>query len=208
VNVSMRINAYKPWPAASPDSIPLCSIPKWDFNWQFFYAFRKPVKVPAGYVLYAKHEYDNTTNNPENPNNPPKDISAGPATTDEMLFDSFSWMEYQTGDENIDIEHILSHDTLINNTTPVNEITVNNITSYTFPNPFTESTTLIVLNQKAADCKLKLFDIYGKEVSENVQRTSDSFVIQRGNLPSGVYFYSLSNGKSSGSGKIVITPGK
>ena len=205
VNVSMFVCAYK---ASPKDTIPLINIPKWDFNWQGAYTFRNLVKVPAGYKLYARHVYDNTTNNPDNPNNPPQSVSAGTNTTDEMLFDSFAWLNYKAGDDTINISNILEHDSLIDNPTLVNEITTNQITSYTFPNPFNESTTLIVTNQRAADCKLQLFDIYGNEVSAEVQRLSDAFIIRRGNLTSGVYFYSLSDGKSSGSGKLVLTPNK
>jgi hypothetical protein len=33
------------------DTIPLISIPNWDFKWEGNYFFPKPVKIPAGYTL-------------------------------------------------------------------------------------------------------------------------------------------------------------
>ncbi len=201
VNVSMLVYAYK----ASPvDTIPLIRIPNWDFGWQGMYVHKNMVKVPAGYKLGSKHVYDNTTNNPNNPNNPPIAVVAGTNTTDEMLFDSFQWMLYQPGDENINIGNLLSGDSLLNS---INEMMASSedISSYVYPNPVTESATLIVMNEKAANCELRFFDIYGKEVPMEVTRKADAFSIRRGKLPAGTYFYTLNTDKFTGSGKIILT---
>ena len=199
----MLVYAYRTSPA---DTIPLIHIPNWDFAWQGLYVHPHLVKVPAGYKLFSKHIYDNTTNNPNNPNNPPKTVKAGTSTSNEMLFDSFEWMYYQSGDDTINIGNQLNGDTLF--TTSVNElpVTSQSITSYVFPNPANESATLIVTNERIANCDLKIFDIYGNKVSMDIARTADAFIIRKGNLPSGVYFYSLSAGKFIGSGKIVWMP--
>ena len=84
---------------------------KWHFNWQGNYYYPKLLKVPSGYTIHSDHFYDNTTNNPDNPT--PVAVSAGTATTDEMLFDGAQWLIYQTGDENIDIAALLKCDTLL-----------------------------------------------------------------------------------------------
>jgi hypothetical protein len=203
VNRSMLIYGFK----ASPvDSIKLIRVPKWNFDLQDSYVYPHMVKIPSGYKLGAKHFYDNTTNNPYNPSNPPKDVKAGTSTTDEMLFDSFEWMYYQTGDELIKIGDLLANDSLLS--TSVKEVLQTNIHSYFYPNPVNESATLIILNEQVSNCNLKMFDIYGKEVAMNVTRNADSFSISRGNMPSGVYFYTLSAGKFSGSGKIILMPNK
>lgn len=201
VNKSMLVYAYK---ASPTDTIPLIRIPNWDFEWQGSYTHKNMVKVPAGYKLGSKHVYDNTTNNPNNPSNPPQPVSAGTSTTDEMLFDSFQWMYYQAGDENINIGNLLSADSLL---TFVNELPTASagIVSYVYPNPAAECVTLIVTNEKAANCGLQFFDIYGKNISIEAIRKADAFSIRRGKLPAGTYFYSLRSAESSGSGKIVFT---
>jgi hypothetical protein len=200
--IDMLVYAYRTSPA---DTIPLIHIPKWDFNWQGLYVHPHLVKVPLGYKLFSRHKFDNTTNNPDNPSNPPVNVSAGTSTTNEMLFDSFEWMYYQTGDENIDIGNLLSGDSLLSSVSepPVSSETIN---SYVFPNPVNESATIIVVNERVANCEIKFFDIYGKKIVVDVRRNTDSFTIRKANLPSGVYFYTLSSGKFTGSGKIILMP--
>lgn len=92
--------------ATSPkgDTIRLISVPQWDFHWQGGYTFKNPVRVPRGSKLFYEATYDNTMNNLENPNNPPKLVRWGESTTDEMLLCYFHWLPYQAGDEQIDME--------------------------------------------------------------------------------------------------------
>lgn len=201
VNKSMRINATN-----GTDSIRLIQILNWDFNWEGVYVHKKMLKVPAGYKLSAKHVYDNTTNNPNNPNNPPKMLAFNYHTSDEMLFDSFEWLTYQAGDENIDIEEILSNDPLIVTSTDANPVSVQTIDSYVYPNPVSDAATLVITNQKAANCQVKLFDAFGKEVSAVITRSSDVFQINRGNLAAGLYYYTVTSDNYSGSGKFMVMP--
>jgi hypothetical protein len=86
------------------DTIEIFDIPEWDFEWQLSYQFRQPIHLPFGTKLIAEATYDNTVNNPHNPSNPPVNVFAGEATTDEMFLIFFSYMTYQTGDENIVFE--------------------------------------------------------------------------------------------------------
>jgi mono/diheme cytochrome c family protein len=62
----------------------LINIADWDFNWQGMYRYATPVALPAGTRLSLEAFYDNSSNNPRNPNNPPKAVSWGEETTDEM----------------------------------------------------------------------------------------------------------------------------
>ncbi|MGH9769875.1 MAG: hypothetical protein ACREAB_20825 [Blastocatellia bacterium] len=62
----------------------LINIIDWDFNWQGNYLFKDPVALPAGTRLQLSCVFDNSTDNPRNPNNPPKIVRWGEATTDEM----------------------------------------------------------------------------------------------------------------------------
>lgn len=89
------------------DTIPLIKIPQWDFRWQYFYTFKKPVKIPAGSVIQAIGVYDNTVNNPRNPFNPPQTVSerqGSMRTTDEMFQFIINYVLYREGDETISLE--------------------------------------------------------------------------------------------------------
>jgi hypothetical protein len=63
---------------------PLLWINDWDFNWQDSYEYTKPIRLPKDAVVNAVFTYDNTTNNPRNPNNPPKRVRHGENSTDEI----------------------------------------------------------------------------------------------------------------------------
>lgn len=86
-------------------TIPLIEIEDWDFHWQGFYDFRNPIRIPQGSTLMGSATYDNTSANPNNPNNPPQMVTAGEATTEEMMLIFFSWTYYAPGDENIVIDN-------------------------------------------------------------------------------------------------------
>jgi hypothetical protein len=89
------------------DTIRLIHIPSWNFNWQFFYTFKKMVKIPAGSKIVVEGVFDNTTNNPFNPFNPPqfvKDNNGSMRTTDEMFQFIVNYLPYIEGDENISLE--------------------------------------------------------------------------------------------------------
>jgi len=62
----------------------LIKITDWDFGWQYTYDFEKPIDLPKGTVLNVVAHFDNSEGNPHNPNHPPKLVTWGEATTDEM----------------------------------------------------------------------------------------------------------------------------
>ena len=62
----------------------LIDIEDWDFNWQGMYRYKDPIAVPIGATVSLEAHYDNSTGNVRNPNNPPKPVSWGEQTTDEM----------------------------------------------------------------------------------------------------------------------------
>jgi hypothetical protein len=66
------------------DSKDLVRIPDWDFNWQERYYFNQPVRLPRGTRLEVSITYDNSAGNPNNPANPPKRVTFGRESTDEM----------------------------------------------------------------------------------------------------------------------------
>ena len=62
----------------------LLQIDAWDFNWQDGYEYTKPVFLPEGTRVEMRTVFDNSADNPRNPNQPPKRVTTGWKTTDEM----------------------------------------------------------------------------------------------------------------------------
>jgi Flp pilus assembly protein TadD len=77
-----RVDAW----AELPDGkrLSLLKIDHWDINWQASYTYRKPVFLPAGTNVAMRIGYDNSADNPRNPNQPPKMVRAGNRSQDEM----------------------------------------------------------------------------------------------------------------------------
>jgi peroxiredoxin len=63
---------------------PLVWIDDWQFNWQETYVYNKPIALPRGTRIDLEAFYDNTSDNPLNPNNPPKFVRWGEESSDEM----------------------------------------------------------------------------------------------------------------------------
>ena len=59
-------------------------IKDWDFDWQGQYRYKTPLELPAGTRIDMVYTYDNTSDNPRNPSNPPQRVRRGEQTTDEM----------------------------------------------------------------------------------------------------------------------------
>ncbi|MBI1307151.1 MAG: hypothetical protein GC181_11165 [Bacteroidetes bacterium] len=92
------------------DTIPLIRINRWDFRWQYFYTFKNPVHLPKGTLIVAEATFDNTSENPNNPYDPPQEIKeryenegGSMRTTDEMFQFIITYLPYKKGDENISL---------------------------------------------------------------------------------------------------------
>lgn len=70
------------YPDAKTDT--LLSVPRYDFNWQTYYRFEKPLTLPAGTRIECTGIFDNSAANPNNPD-PTKAVRWGEQTWDEML---------------------------------------------------------------------------------------------------------------------------
>jgi Copper type II ascorbate-dependent monooxygenase, C-terminal domain len=88
--------------ATRPDGSTECllHIDDWDVHWQALYRYTAPVALPAGSRIDTRCEYDNTSNNPANPFNPPQDVPYGGRSDHEMCFTYFT---YTWDDETVDI---------------------------------------------------------------------------------------------------------
>ena len=77
------VRAFAITPAG--DAINLVSIPDWDYRWQLTYFFRAPLVLPKGSTIIAEAHYDNTDQNPLNPNHPARTVGYGWSSTNEMM---------------------------------------------------------------------------------------------------------------------------
>ncbi|HEY2357565.1 MAG TPA: hypothetical protein VGH86_08950 [Phenylobacterium sp.] len=75
----------------------LLALPRYNFNWQYEYFLKTPLKVPAGSKILAKWTYDNSKRNPGNPD-PTKTVQMGEQTAQEMMA---TYLHYRWADETV-----------------------------------------------------------------------------------------------------------
>ncbi|MBI3413881.1 MAG: tetratricopeptide repeat protein [Verrucomicrobia bacterium] len=59
-------------------------IKDWNFNWQGDFRYTRPVALPRDARISMRFIYDNSSANTRNPHHPPRRVTYGPQTTDEM----------------------------------------------------------------------------------------------------------------------------
>jgi tetratricopeptide (TPR) repeat protein len=74
----------------------LIVVSQWDFKWQDQYRYAKPFWLPAGTLLRLEYVYDNSADNPRNPDSPPRRIVWGFRSSDEM---GDLWIQFLTRSE-------------------------------------------------------------------------------------------------------------
>jgi thiol-disulfide isomerase/thioredoxin len=85
----VEIRAHVP---GQEKSLLLLRVPQWDYNWQSPYNLRKPMLFPAGTRFEAECSYDNSSANPRNPFDPPRDVWHNETIHDEMLLPMFTFV--------------------------------------------------------------------------------------------------------------------
>ena len=72
----------------------ILAMPRYDFNWQREYSFAEPMKIPAGSKLIAHYWYDNSKQNPANPD-ATRTVPWGDQSWDEMFYTAirYRWTE-------------------------------------------------------------------------------------------------------------------
>ncbi|MBU1375135.1 MAG: hypothetical protein KKE02_20295 [Alphaproteobacteria bacterium] len=75
----------------------LLAMPRYDFNWQYEYFLKTPLKVPAGSKVITKWTFDNSSRNPANPD-PKREIKWGEQSSEEMLA---LYLHYRWTDETV-----------------------------------------------------------------------------------------------------------
>lgn len=74
----------------------LIYIKDWDFRWQHVYRYVTPLVLPKGTTLAMRYTYDNSADNPRNPQQPPKRVVWGQWSKDEM---GDLWIQVLTRDD-------------------------------------------------------------------------------------------------------------
>jgi len=78
----------------------LLNVPRWDFNWQTGYVLTEPVLLPKGTKLVWDMTWDNSQQNPANPD-PTQTVHWGDQTWEEMGlgFFRYRWLDEENGKE-------------------------------------------------------------------------------------------------------------
>ncbi len=177
---------------ATGDTIPLIKINDWDFHWQGQYRFQYLQKITSGSKIQSIVSYDNTVNNPNNPNIPPKDVSSGEATTSEMMITFVYYMQYKAGDETI-----LQDSSLI----PARVYQPKAIKLIGFKNPVHDQLNLGIAEEEA---EIQICDELGRLVlsksythDDRIEKSLELMNINVSKLKAGNYFLTLTTQKSA-----------
>ena len=74
----------------------LIHIADWDFRWQHVFQYESPLRLPKGTTVSMRWVYDNSADNPRNPQRPPVRAQWGQRSSDEM---GDLWMQVLTRNE-------------------------------------------------------------------------------------------------------------
>ncbi|NKB97386.1 MAG: hypothetical protein GKR90_02645 [Pseudomonadales bacterium] len=75
----------------------LLNVPNYDFNWQTTYLLEEPKFMPAGTEIVYTNWWDNSSQNPANPN-PNREVTWGQQSFDEMIFGAISYREIDSSE--------------------------------------------------------------------------------------------------------------
>jgi Tetratricopeptide repeat len=87
----------------------LIYIRDWNFDWQGVYRYASPVRLPAGTTIRMEYVYDNSGGNPRNPHSPPRRVTYGQRTTDEMAELWFQVVTPTAADREALTSHMQAH---------------------------------------------------------------------------------------------------
>ena len=166
--------------SCSLDGVPGCVAPFYDYQHIpiRYYEPLFPLDLNPGFIHTASYE-----------NNGPSNVGWGPTSDDEMMVLVMMYTTDTTG---------LNMSTSIDNLDDLKqEVQV-------FPNPMDNEAT-VVLPDDMRNVRFSLFNTLGQEVMTKQNIYDNTFTIQKGNLPKGIYLFRVEdeNGKF-GTGKISI----
>ena len=175
----------------------LLRVSDWDFNWQGSYTFTHFQKITAGSKIHAFVTYDNTADNPLNPSIPPREMSWGEKTTDEMLIVSMQYVLYQSDDENIALTPNASDSgvAVAAGSSTQGPLPARAVLHPPYPNPFNSLAHIRFAVPGRTVVRLEVFDILGQRVAVVVNEVLDAgrhtAIFDGADLASGVYVVRL-----------------
>jgi hypothetical protein len=179
----------------------LIRINDWDFNWQGGYYFNKFIVAKKGAKIHAFAVYDNTASNPNNPTSPPRFVTWGEGSKDEMYYLPLLYVPYKSGDENV----------VFNQTSNVNDITlINTPETKIFPNPATNGLIQIEFTlDQGMPLRIEVFNSDGKlirNLRDNEYFSMGDHIIHLNSnqLSSGNYFIQFTGHNWKETKQIVI----
>ena len=89
-----RMRFYATFPDGSTEE--MLNIANYNYNWQLAYTLEEPRFVPAGTKIMAVGAFDNSTQNPMNPD-PARSVPWGLQSWDEMFFGAVDWKYVDQG---------------------------------------------------------------------------------------------------------------
>jgi hypothetical protein len=182
----------------------LISIPDWDFYWQGGYYFKKFIIAEKGSTIHALAKYNNSSSNPNNPSNPPKFVTWGEGTEDEMYYLPILSVKYNDGDENVIFDDLssTSDDIFNSNKSGITEIS---------PNPVGEKLVNIKFDMEQGDIiSCEILNEAG-QVLKTIRKGeyfgygSHYIHFDPSNLKSGVYLINIKSSKFNSVKKFVKT---
>jgi hypothetical protein len=185
--VAKSLNCFFVTPAN--DTTFLLNITKWDHEHQGSYQFQKAVTLPAGSTIYCSTTYDNSTQNPKNPNNPPDTVYKGVGINDEWLAIYFNYLSFQLSDTNllIDTSSHIFHDQSCVTLSSLNQ-SENYFMPTVYPNP---TTGKLFIDELDGVYRVNLTDLSGQTIWENMV-TGNSF-LDLSNYNNGLYMLTIEN---------------
>ena len=115
IGETMSVTAYLP----DGEKLSLIQIDDWDFNWQTTYRYRDLQLLPAGTKVKMVATFDNSADNPNNPNSPPQEIGWGEKTSDEMCIVFLGLVRQSEYDPKLQGERAEVNDSLAVKVSPV-----------------------------------------------------------------------------------------
>ena len=114
-----------------------------------------------------------------------------------------AWANTLNGEQDVYYGHIIPQFTGIGNSIEKQSISV-----MSYPNPFSDKTTIRYEIKERTEVNLTLFDMFGKEVMQLVNKEQQSGMyneqLEAGNLPEGIYYCRLNAGGKSETVRLVL----
>lgn len=179
-------------PPNSNDTIPLIKIDDWDFNWQGTFHFNRFIVLEPGTIIKAFATYDNTIDNPYNPNYPPRMVRWGERTTDEMFFLPIDFVLYEEGDEDV----VFQEDKATSIIPILAQPFVQNTFQTIFPNPAKDDLTIDFNLGRGSAVQINITDLQGRVVQSINEKViypigQHSVQFPLAHLANGIYIVSL-----------------